>query len=195
MWEGILFSRPLDFTTHTHAHAHRKHNLYSFMPREQIKTHSVAPRRTDTHNMIFTKTLLPDTTASQTHTHTPKNTPCLSTALQRALRAPTHPTMCTHTQNNFLWKYTQIQIKRKSNASTHGQRHSFCLLTPRLYISVYLTECHVSLSPCLWLSSLMGSPHKTQLGFCSSPHRFTFSPPFCLSYRHPSSRCYDDILL
>lgn len=61
-----------------------------------------------------------------------------------------YSTLCTnysytlHTNTHTVLKHRQL--KRKLNAGTHGQKHSFCLLTLRLYISVFLTVSCLSLS-------------------------------------------------
>lgn len=112
--------------------------------------------------------LLPDTTVSL---HSLTKCPPNSCNTHKMISSDTH----TNTD------------KRKLNARAHGQKQSFFfffgLLTLRLYISVYLTECHssLSLSDChLWWAL----HRKTQLGFCSSPNHFTLSDPFCLPLRH-----------
>lgn len=106
--------------------------------------------------------------------------PSLSTLSQSALR-----THATHTKW-FPLTHTQIQIKgnwMQGHMARSSPFFFFGLLTLRLYISVYLTECHssLSLSDChLWWAL----HRKTQLGFCSSPNHFTLSDPFCLPLRH-----------
>lgn len=158
------------------------------MHREQRKTHFVAPQRTDTHSQMHFK----HSCLTHTHTHTKEHR--VSFHCLTKCPSSSHTSHTTHT-NNFLRKHTQIQIKKKVNASAHGRKQSFDTMT--LYLC--LSDRVPCLSLCLELSSLLGSPHKTQLGLCSSAYHFTFYPlsffSTHLSLPLSLSHCHDDILL
>lgn len=82
-----------------------------------------------------------------------------------------HP---VHTQNYFLWKHKQIQIKGNWMQVHMARSSRFSLLTLRLYISVYQSAHPSALH------------RETQLGVCSSSHHLTFSMFLfcCLSLWH-----------
>lgn len=147
MWESILFSRPLDLT-HTHT---EKHNLYSFMHREQRKTQDVTPQRTET-------TEYSKSTSSDTCTH--------SQALH-GLTKCSRNSCDAHTKCLPLTTHTNTDEKEIESKCAWPEAASislfFCLLTQRLYISVYLTELSfISASVCHLCWAL---DTKTQLGF------------------------------
>lgn len=101
------------------------------------------------------------------------------------INTPCHPLMHKHTYITRHWDNTVSQKvapslhialhthththtdKRKLNTSAHGQEHPFCLLTSRLPISVYLTECHVSPTLSLSNSHLSTGKHSWASAFLS----------------------------
>ena len=171
----MIFSRPLDSThTHTHIHTH---------------THAHAHTHTSSFNPSYTQCKDKHTlSALDTQTHV-YHTTLRHHGLSHTVSLSLHIALYTHTD------------KRKLNASAHGQKHSFCLLTSRLPISVYLTECQVSpsLSLPLSLSPAVISPQENTAGlqlFSLSFHFLSPSPPFSSTSLSPSQlRCHDDILL
>lgn len=181
MWENILFSCPLDLI-HTCTHTHTQRKTYSLLlhVRRTKKNTGCCPsmHRQTQHNIQ--KSLL------HTHTHT-HNTQLSPKVLMKLMQC---------TQNDFLWQHTQIQIKRKLNASAHGQKQrllvffwSLDMKTLYLCLSdrvvIHLCLCLIVISAGLstgkhsWASALLPI---TALGLILSVwHVYLSSPPLSLA--------------